>query len=269
MKNLEIDDLVLPASMPRLDVIYSPKGEAGEFAPLATNPYRGCGHGCTYGYCAPVLHMKVGEFNAGATLKANYLQRLAKDAAKCAAAGLSGQIHMCFSTDPYHPADTTATREAIKILHENGLGVSILTKGGTRALRDLDLFLADRDCFGCTLTCLDADVSREWEPNAALPADRIAALKAFHNAGIYTWASLEPTLDADTSLAIVKTTHTFVDLYKVGKLNYRKSDIDWRDYTSRMVDLCTALNANHYIKRDLAGFLPTGYHNPMRVVQHH
>jgi len=25
-------------------IIYEPEGQAGEYAPLATNPYRGCGH---------------------------------------------------------------------------------------------------------------------------------------------------------------------------------------------------------------------------------
>jgi hypothetical protein len=30
-----------------------------------------------------------------------------------------------------------------------------------------------------------------------------------------------------------------------------------------------AFGAAHYIKRDLQGFLPAGYHNPLRVPQHH
>jgi len=34
--------------------------------------------------------------------------------------------------------------------------------------------------------------------------------------------SLEPTLDVEASLAIVEATHSFVDLYKVGRANYMK-----------------------------------------------
>ena len=34
--------------VPGADAIYRPAGEAGEHAPLATNPYRGCGHKCAY-----------------------------------------------------------------------------------------------------------------------------------------------------------------------------------------------------------------------------
>ena len=29
-------------------IIYAPRGQAGEYSKLATNPYRGCGHKCAY-----------------------------------------------------------------------------------------------------------------------------------------------------------------------------------------------------------------------------
>lgn len=35
--------------------IYAPKGQAGEYSPLATNPYRGCGHKCAYCYVPQVI----------------------------------------------------------------------------------------------------------------------------------------------------------------------------------------------------------------------
>lgn len=44
---------------------------------------------------------------------------------------------------------------------------------------------------------------------------------------------------------------------------------DWQDYTLRMVDLMAELGAAHYFKKDLQGFLPAGYPNPLRVPQHH
>lgn len=109
------------------------------------------------------------------------------------------------------------------------------------------------------------------ERNAALPADRIAALREFHERGIFTWVSLEPTLDVDASIAIVEATHAFVDLFKVGRVNYlpMTKTTDWRDYTLRMIDTLGRLGARHYIKRDLQGYLPAGYSNPLRVAQHH
>ena len=112
----------------------------------------------------------------------------------------------------------------------------------------------------------------KWERGAPLPGDRIAALRAFHEHGIFTWTSLEPTLDIEASLAIVRATHEFVDLYKVGKANYLKAitkTTDWQGYTERMVELLTRLGKAHYIKQDLQPYLPPGYHNPLRVPQHH
>jgi DNA repair photolyase len=146
-----------------------------------------------------------------------------------------------------------------------------LTKGGARALRDLDLFRPDRDAFASTLTTLDDQFSLKWERGAAMPRERIATLRAFHDRGIFTWVSLEPTLDCESSISIVEATHEFVDLYKIGRANYlpMTSTTDWESYTHRMIDLCQRLGVKHYIKKDLQRYLPEGYDNPLRIPQHH
>jgi DNA repair photolyase len=250
-------------------VIYAPKGPALEYAALATNPYRGCGHSCAYCSVPITTKQNRSEFNAGAILRPDYLAKLRKDAALYQAAGITEQILIAFITDPYHPGDTTPTRAALDILVEHDLAFSILSKGGRRGLRDLDLFRPDRDCYGATLTGVDDRLSKKWERNAPLPGDRIAALKAFHAAGVFTWVSAEPVVDVEATLAMIAATHEFVDLYKVGRMNYLNLPIDWRDYTLRSLDLLNRLGKRHYIKRDLQQFLPPGYPNPMRVPQHH
>jgi DNA repair photolyase len=215
--------------------------------------------------------MKRQEFNAGANPRPDFLRKLINDAKKYQAAGITEQVVLSFTCDPYHPGDTSLTRETIEVLKTHGLGFCTLTKGGTRALRDLDLFRTDRDAFASTLTSLESAFSKKWESGAALPADRLKALQSFHAAGIYTWVSLEPTLDVDASLAIVQETHSYVDLFKVGRANYLPSSkmIDWREYTLRMIDLLNRVGVDHYIKRDLQQYLPANYPNPMRVQQHH
>lgn len=253
--------------------IYAPRGQAGEYAPLAANPYRGCGHGCAYCYVPNITKQPRPEFDAGAVDRANFMEGLARDAAKYNAAGVRSQVMLSFTSDPYHPGDTTLTRYALEtIRNKTKLGFCTLTKGGTRGLRDIELFRPKHDAFASTLTSLDDRFSQKWERNAALPADRIAALKAFHDRGIYTWVSLEPTLDVDASLSIVEATRGFVDLFKVGRANYLKgitTTTDWCDYTLRMIDLLNRYGIAHYIKKDLQPYLPDGYHNPLRVQQHH
>jgi DNA repair photolyase len=211
------------------------------------------------------------RFDAGAVERPDFIKCLIKDAEKYLQAGITEQVMLSFTTDPYHPGDTNLTHLIIEILQAYGLGVCTLTKGGTRALRDIDLFRPDRDAFASTLTSLDDGFSQKWERGAALPGDRIAALKKFHQRGIFTWVSLEPTIDVDASLEIVKSTHEFVDLYKIGRVNYLPitKTTDWRDYTIRMIDLCQSLGVKHYVKKDLQGYLPVGYENHLRTPQHH
>lgn len=252
--------------------IYAPKGQALEYSALAANPYRGCGHKCAYCYVPLVIKMKRPAFDAGAIERKGYITHLRRDAQKHQAAGSTGQVMLSFTTDPYHPGDTSLTREALEELIFHGMGFCTLTKGGSRALRDLDLFRPDRDAFASTLTTLDPAFSTKWESAAADPADRIATLRRFHEAGIYTWVSLEPTLDTAASLGIVRETHEFVDLFKVGRANYLKAittTTDWMSYTHRMIEQMDRLGQAHYIKKDLQRYLPAGYHNPLRVQQHH
>lgn len=250
--------------------IYAPRGQAGEYAPLATNPYRGCGHKCSYCYVPKVLRMQRPEFDAGASPRPDFIKKLTKDAKKYQACGLGGQVMLSFTTDPYHPFDNTLTREVLQVLQAHGMGVCTLTKGGSRALRDLDLFRPERDAFASTLTSLDDAFSLKWERGAALPADRIDTLKRFHEAGIFTWASLEPTLNTAASLSIIEHTHEFVDLFKIGRANYlpMTNSTDWESYTHRIVELVNKLGVKHYIKKDLQKYLPDGYHNPQYIPQH-
>jgi len=254
------------------NIIYAPRGQAGEYARLATNPYRGCGHQCRYCYVPNILRMKRSEFDAGAKPRQNFLERLRRDAAKYQAAGVTNvNIMLSFTTDPYHPGDTTLTRKTLETLIEHNLAFGVLTKGGTRALRDIDMFRTDRDFFAVTLTSVTSDFAARWEPKAAPPADRIAALHEFAKRGIFTWVSIEPTLSVSEALAVINATYDFVDLYKIGKANYIGDlGIDWREYTLQVIERLNALNKAHYIKKDLQPYLPPGYNNPrVEDIAHH
>jgi DNA repair photolyase len=254
--------------------IYAPKGPAGEYAALACNPYEGCGHGCDYPcyvHAGGFTRLTREQFDAGATLKKDFIANLRADAAKYQMAGITEQVLLSFSSDPYHPGDARPTRETLEILLEHGLSFCTLTKGGRRPLRDLDLFRPDHDAFAVTLISVDDDFCRKWEPKAPLPAARIAAQKAFFEAGIFTWTSIEPVIDPEMALAVVEATHPYVDFYKIGRLNYSNLSqaVDWRSFTLRMVDLLNRVDRKAYFKRELQQYLSPGYPNPMRVPQYH
>jgi DNA repair photolyase len=229
------------------------RGRAGEYAPLAVNLYRGCGHGCIYCYAPEATFIDRQEF-IKATPRQGIIEKLGKDAPQASLDGHKGNVLLCFTCDPYQPIDITyqLTRQAIEILHKNGFNVTILTKGGKRAERDFDL-LRPGDEFATTLTFLDEQKSLQWEPGAASPEERIESLRKAHELGIKTWVSLEPVIEPAKSIEIIRQTHTFVDLFKMGLLNYhpRGKEIDWHKFLLDCVATLKQYGCQYYIKKDL------------------
>lgn len=252
------------------NIIYAPKGQALEYAELAANPYEGCGNKCAYCYVPAIKRMDRKVFDSMAYPREGYIKKLIADAQKYKELKSKSQVMLSFTTDPYHPFDTELTRKTIGQLQMHGLGVCTLTKGGSRALRDIDMFRSDQDAFATTLTSLDDSFSKKLESGAALPNDRINTLRKFSDKGIFTWVSLEPTLDCDSSINIIKETYKFVNLFKIGRANYlpMTKTTDWEAYTHNMINLCQQLGVKHYIKKDLQCYLPKDYHNPLRIAQH-
>jgi len=240
-----------------LKVIYQPKGRAAEYCDWAANLYRGCGHGCKYCYAPSTLQMPTAEYR-NPVPRAGIIDKLQKDCVALQQKGESHKVLFCFSCDPYQPINDKfqLARQAIEILHFYGQSVAILTKGGYRALADIAL-LKEGDEFAVTLTCTNEVQSREWEPGAALPAERIETLKEANARGIYTWVSLEPVLYPEQSLEIIELTHEFVNKYKLGILNYhpRAKEIDWVDYGHKAIGLIEKYGNDYYVKDDLKKYL--------------
>lgn len=239
-----------------MPLIYEPRGKAAEYSPLAMNIYKGCSHGCVYCYAPAATYNQRETFHANVQPRNNFFQELGKDLIKFR--DDKRPVLLCFTTDPYQHIEEAAklTRYSLKKLIENGNIVKILTKGGTLAVRDFDIMASGNCDFGATLTFLDEARSLEWEPSAAPPENRLAALRAAKERGIRTWASLEPVIDPAAVYDIIRATHEFVDLYKVGKLNYHpvSKTIDWHDFRVNVESLLTSLNKDFYIKDDLRKF---------------
>jgi len=235
-----------------MSIIYRPDGRALEYAFLAANHYVGCGHGCYYCYVPAATRNTT--FHTKQSVRPGVLGMLRKEASKYR--DTDCRVLLCFSCDPYQPLDvhSKTTRDVIKILQAHNIPIQILTKGGARAQRDFDLYRSC-DIFGTTLTTLTPSESHRTEPQAALPADRIETIKEAKNKGIETWVSLEPVLDAKQSLQIIRETHSFVDLFRIGKLNHRASNINWRAFGKQAINLCRDFGTDYYIKADLATFL--------------
>jgi DNA repair photolyase len=241
--------------METLKIIYEPKGAAREYSPLAVNLRVGCEHGCLYCYGPLAFRKKRDSFHSNPRDRQHALEMLEHDAGILR--GDDREILLSFATDPYSPGEmkTGLTRQALEILIANGLRFTVLTKGGSRAIRDFDLLEKYENCsFGTTLVFASQDDADHWEPNAASIADRIETIKTAHQKGIRTWVSMEPVIDPAQAIALVKALSPFVDHWKVGKLNYNKEisgKVDWPRFKADITSIMDDLGADYYLKNSL------------------
>lgn len=234
--------------------IYKPKGPAAEYGEYALNIYQGCPHNCWYCYCPNVLHRTRETFHTIAVPRKNIVEETKK---QLDTEDFSGKtIHLCFTCDPYPKGhDSTATREIIKLIKGHGAHVQILTKNGQDAVRDFDL-LDSEDWFGITYAGYSEQdyyqPSPMAEPGSGSIAMRLMAILQADIKGINTWVSCEPVLNAEDVLAYIgRFDAAFIDLWKIGKLNYHASDIDWKKFGHDVERLCKELGRNYYIKESL------------------
>jgi DNA repair photolyase len=232
----------------QLKAIYKPKCEALEYAQYGLNLYGGCSHRCRYCYNQYRFHSSCNK-----RLKKATLENIRADLE--ALRGSRERVHLCFVGDPYDRGreDNSYTRKVLELFQEYDHPFQVLTKGGTKAVQDFDLYSSE-DRFGVTLTFLDPDDSKMWEPGAALTVDRIVALGKAHERSIPTWASLEPVIYPEHTLALIKANPEYVDFYGVGKWNHdtRANEIDWPKFCEDVVTLLDKLDKPYKIKAALA-----------------
>jgi DNA repair photolyase len=198
------------------------------------------------------------EFFQPAIAKKNAIDRLYKDLKTGEYKGK--EIFLSFIGDPF-PSQFESnydniTAEALELLFGFGCRVSILTKGGIRALSCINQIrnFGDRIKVGATLTFKSLDRAVQYEPYAAVPLSRIDMLKVFHNLGISTWASIEPVIDHQESIRIIMDSLAYTDHYKIGKLNHTQSEVDWPKFLQHVVLLMRDNHKSFYIKKDLQAY---------------
>lgn len=239
-----------------MGIIYQPKGKAREYSPLAANLYTGCNHQCQYCYASRLLYGR--HDPAQPTARRNLLSEFEKDCKKNYES--DKQVLFCFMSDPYNSkeAELELTKDCLKIAYKYKVPIAILTKS-ILVLRDIEIFkkFESNIKIGFTLTMDNDKDSLEWEPEAALPGERIKALKQLKENGIKTWASFEPVINPEQSLNMMEKALPYCDEYKVGKLNNFKGldkAVDWNSFLYRTVNLLRSNNKPFYIKDDLRKF---------------
>ncbi len=243
-----------------MSVIYEPKGKAREYSPQALNLYLQCTHNCLYCYAPSALQKSREYFFSKPEPRKGVIESLKKEVKRAS----KEQILLSFIGDVYSDTadNNQTTREALEILLDAKLPVAILTKGGLRCLKDIDIFkqFGDHLQIGATLTFSKEEDSLNYESGASLPGERLEMLRQLKKAGIRTFASFEPVIIPEQSLELMKKGLECVDTYKVGKINnFQGLDktIDWTKFLSNTVELLRDNEKPFYIKYDLRIAAPT------------
>ncbi len=237
-----------------MPVIYEPRGAAREYAPLACNLYRGCGHGCRYCYAPACVRTAATEFHGAPGPRPGVLDALRREAGRLPAA--AGPVLLCFTCDPYQPieAEHHLAREAMEILGGAGVAIRLLTKNPALAMCDLTMMVRHAVEFGVSLSWASDDRRQQWEPAAGTVAERIGGLARARAAGLETWVSMEPVIDAAEALAALRLVSGRVDIIKVGKLNHdpaREGLVDWPAFGQGAAAIMREAGQAYYLKHDL------------------
>lgn len=172
-------------------------------------------------------------------------------------------VFLCFSCDPYQliNQEHQLTRQAIEMLHGEGLGVNILTKG---VITDFGLLAKNPHLskVGVTLTTLPTSPSEDiYEKNARGYVARIENIVKANALNIKTWVSLEPVIDPAATLEAIKMVQFLAGgisgEYKLGKWNYSPEAklIDWHKFVNEAIELCEKLGVKYYIKENLRKYI--------------
>ena len=216
----EIEEYILRKTM-----LYKTGVEYGDYT---INFVLGCSHGCKYPCYAYTMKKRFGIMKSyeewcKPKLVENTLELLDKEIPRLKDKIKS--VQLCFATDPFmYGYDEVCQMgiAAIQKLNNAGIKCSVLTKG----VLPMELAqLCKENEYGITLISLDERYRDKMEPGAAPYQERLAALRALHDAGCKTWVSMEPyptpnILEQDLHSLLEAV--SFVDKIIFGRTNYSK-----------------------------------------------
>ena len=178
----------------------------------AINPYEGCTHGCKYCY-ASFMKRFTGPF-----LDIKFWPKI-KNPGKYA----EKELFIGSVTDPYLPQEEIykRTRTILMQLQGSGAKISIATKSDL-ILRDLDLIKTFPNArVAWSINTLDEDFQNDMDKAVSINR-RLAAMKAFHCAGVRTTCFVSPIFPGITDIkAIIQIAKRQCNLIWLENLNLR------------------------------------------------
>lgn len=182
------------------------------------NPYLGCEHGCKYCYACFMKRFTGHEEPWGSFVDVKYWKPLIHPERYAGKEVFLGSV-----TDPYQPAEERyrRTRAVLEELRGSGVKLSIATKSDL-VLRDLDLIQSFPEArVSWSINTLDERFKDDMDKAVSI-GRRLAAMKAFHDAGVRTTCFISPIFPGITDVpAIIQRAKDDCNLIWLENLNLR------------------------------------------------
>lgn len=186
----------------------------------AVNPYVGCTHGCKYCYACFMKRFTGHTEEWGTFLDVKIWPEI-KNPWKYE----GKELFIGSVTDPYLPQEETygRTRDLLMQLKGSGAKLSIATKSDL-ILRDLDLIKEFPDArVSWSVNTLDEEFKKDMDRAVSIER-RLAAMEAFHKAGVRTTCFISPIFPGITDVeAIIRRAKEHCNLIWLENLNLRGS----------------------------------------------
>lgn len=184
----------------------------------AVNPYVGCTHACKYCYASFMKRFTGHPEPWGEFLDIKHWNKIRNQKKYAGKELFIGSV-----TDPYNPQEEVygRTRTLLTELKGSGAKLSIATKSDL-ILRDLDLIKTFPDArISWSINTLDETFKDDMDKAVSIER-RLAAMKAFYNAGVRTTCFISPIFPAITDVkTIIEQAKGFCNLIWLENLNLR------------------------------------------------
>ena len=204
VKVIPVKDVITKSNLPVCD--------------FSVNPYTGCEHSCKYCYAC---FMK--RFTSHSEEWGSFVDVKDWGEIKTPEKYRGKELFIGSVTDPYQPLEEKfgRTRTLLEQLQGSGAILSIATKSDL-ILRDLDLIKTFPNArVSWSINTLDEDFKNDMD-NAVSIERRLAAMKAFHDAGVRTTCFISPIFPGITDCkAIIRRAKNQCNLVWLENLNLR------------------------------------------------
>lgn len=218
--------------------------------PFRIDTYRGCDFGCIYCFS----NLRGGNINHVAQvadiekIKRTFSKALDSDEP-------SGNIeiellrhrvplHLGGMSDPFQNREQQykVTYELLKLSNQYNYPISISTKQSYLTDEYFDVLSTELHAFQISLFSDDAELVSKFETNTPSPQERIEFIKDLHNKGFWVGLRIQPLIDIDSAVSLVKRVNGYINYLTVEHL---KICCDNKKMTRMLFEL-SSYNVNDY-----------------------